>query len=875
MNRLTNRVLKLAAVAAVCGAANAFAAVGDIGSWTYAYNSSAKAYLLTEVVESGTAWVLTVTVVNDEASVKVKTVGSSTVIDLRAENVDPSCPPIVEIPYQGFNGKNTITDLYLPDTLRTIGIQAFQSCSALTNVVPFLPASVTSIDKRAFMNAPVRNALVLSNPNLTSIPGEGGFGVFQGTKVPSADFSQSGITSLGSRLFSAVSTLGEVKFPPTLASIDTYAFISCTSLTNVVPFMPDSLTSIGNRAFYQCPIACPLRISNSNFTVLNSETASGQFQGSNIPSADFSGSGMTTIGSAAFRGCTTLTNVVMSSALTSVGSYALACNNLKDIYFTSLTRLADFSGITGVGGFNSRFRYPINAAESWDAGRTAKFKSWDDASITAANRQLYAETFADGTTPVGIDTLGGKQRCLVPVKDTSGKVNVLIVGDPVNAGTPDPDYGDLKDVGPTIVGSVPQLGVDGHQWYESTGYRIDSQDDEGHWVEGEVVRERTVSYTPDEGGNFRLTWFWDLRGHRIALNPYNRALGSVDVQPADYADEYYTKGTTVELRATALNGTTFERWYGDVPEGHEADNPLALPSDSERVVAPYFTKNWEIVNGGEWITDGEWALSVTANAGALTVTGVKTNGVIGVLDLRKPVNGGTIVGIGAAAFNGNLVLSEVRLPETLTTIGFQAFQSCSKLKTVIPFLPKSVTTIDGRAFTYSPIESPLVLLNKDLTEIVASAEYGMFRNGRMSTADLSKSGVRTVGGYSFMGCGNLVSISFPKTLEAIGGLAFDSNTALMDTAFRSCPTIASDAFRYCSGLPARITFPKGDAGWMQRIADAGTGFHPWSSATSAQSNDYFATFPARPVPLGYMSVGGVNRWLVPVNVGSGMKLVFR
>lgn len=108
-------------------------------------------------------------------------------------------------------------------------------------------------------------------------------------------------------------------------------------------------------------------------------------------------------------------------------------------------------------------------------------------------------------------------RCLVPIKDAADKVNILIEGDPVNAREPNPDYDDYKGVGDTISGSFPSDSVDGHDWYKGVGCRLDTQDDEGHWILGTPQNELSINYTPDEDGNFRLTWLWSLYGYRVAV----------------------------------------------------------------------------------------------------------------------------------------------------------------------------------------------------------------------------------------------------------------------------------------------------------------------------------------------------------------------
>lgn len=1046
------------------------------GDWTFNCTASGTSLTLGTVATVGSAE-KTIDLTDVEGGYSVVAIGKSALIN---GNIVKVILPntVTSIGETAFNSNKGIKEVVLSESLTTIGTSAFAGCTALTNIVPFLPPSVTSIGTRAFQGAGVLNDLVITGPNLTSIPGEASYGVFKQCAFKRVDLSGSRLTSIGGSAFGSCPNLGEVLLPDTLEEIGTVAFASCPALTNVVPFLPPAIASIGTRCFSSSPVASPLRISSTDFVTFPSDNGSySPFAGTKIPSADFSGSGLKTITQSVFNGLTSLTNVVFSDVLEEIGYQAFqSCSNLKSVSpcfpdslktiggrafyqcaitnalvvtnpefttvpssagygvflgnkipsidfsqsglvslganaFQSNTTLtnavlpetlksiegAAFNGCSALsdvwflstdmptfgsnafnstpGNYTARFRYP--ATGTWALSRTSNFKSWDDASITDANRQTYADTFADGTVPDGIDKFNNIIKCMVPVvKEAGDSVNMTVFGEPDFFGVPNPDYGDYEDVG-SITGTVPQYGVNGHAWGESVGYRIDTLVDIS-WVEGvPVLGERSVSYTP-AGGFYRLTWLWDVIGYKVALADFNEELGSVSVSPADYGENYYSTNTTVVFEATPQEDIVFDRWTGDIPAGHERDNPLRIAADAEKSVAPYFVRNW-VYDGSETISDGNWEVKVSGTGDALTATGVKTASAVAVLDLRKPikdVNGDdcVLVSVGKTAFQSRSDICEVRLPDTLTeigesgfascpnlrtvepflppsvtnlgmrafcntsvasplrisnpnfttlpsenasygvfkgtnipsvdfsgsglrdlgtsnfngltsltnavlsevleTIGAYSFQSCTALKTVTPFLPVTVTAIGDRAFYNCPIENNLTLSNRNLLYLPSSAQYGVFVNSKFEVADLSHGGVTNSGEYTFNGNLALKKVLFPKTLAILGNRVFASCTALLDVSFRSHPTISGEAFRNAKALPARATFPKGDAGWMKRIADAGTGFHPWSSATAAETNAYLANFPARPVPLGYMSIGGVNKWLVPVSEG-GMKVLFR
>ena len=106
--------------------------------------------------------------------------------------------------------------------------------------------------------------------------------------------------------------------------------------------------------------------------------------------------------------------------------------------------------------------------------------------------------------------------------------------------------------------------------------------------------------------------------------------------------------------------------------------------------------------------------------------------------------------------------------------------------------------------------------------------------------------------------------------------AFYNATALIDVSFLSCPTnLDGNAFQGAMGLPGRMTFPAADAGWAEKIDAAKTAgtFKTWKGATPAQRDAYLEKFASSPKPLGYMPIGGVNRWMVPI--GEGFSVIFR
>jgi len=120
-------------------------------------------------------------------------------------------------------------------------------------------------------------------------------------KFVSLDFSGSTFNSIGKQAFEECALTG-VTIPNSATSIGERAFYGCISLTSII--IPDSVTSIGGYGFIGC-------------TKLTSVTI---------------GNGVTSIGEQAFRDCTSLASVTIGNSVNSIGHHAfIHCS------FTSVT----------------------------------------------------------------------------------------------------------------------------------------------------------------------------------------------------------------------------------------------------------------------------------------------------------------------------------------------------------------------------------------------------------------------------------------------------------------------------------------------------------------------------------------------------------
>ena len=112
------------------------------------------------------------------------------------------------------------TTYTIPDSVTTIGYQAFYYCDSLTSVN--IPDSVTEIGNNAFIYC----------DSLTSV------------NIPDS------VTTIGEGAFSHCEGLTSVTIPDSVTTIGENAFDCCTGLTSVT--IGDGVTTIGDGAFYGC-----------------------------------------------------------------------------------------------------------------------------------------------------------------------------------------------------------------------------------------------------------------------------------------------------------------------------------------------------------------------------------------------------------------------------------------------------------------------------------------------------------------------------------------------------------------------------------------------------------------------------------------------
>lgn len=175
---------------------------------------------------------------------------------------------VTEIGQSAFNGCTSLTDvgedLNRYDNVQTIGADAFQDCTALTHLT--FPA-LQSVGQGAFHRCSSLQGVTAELHNLPNF-------VFNGCTVLNEITIGNDVTEVGIRAFMGCKALKTIIFDSGLTSIGQWAFRE-SGLTSA--FIPESVTTIGDGAFWLCDsltdVTCgamnPVTIGSTTFISIN------------------------------------------------------------------------------------------------------------------------------------------------------------------------------------------------------------------------------------------------------------------------------------------------------------------------------------------------------------------------------------------------------------------------------------------------------------------------------------------------------------------------------------------------------------------------------------------------------------------------------
>lgn len=164
-----------------------------------------------------------------------------------------------------------LTDVTIGNSVISMGYSAFDSCSSLKKIN--IPDSLTCIGDNPFLDCYELEEIIVSENNASYKSIEGVLFskdskkvyCFPAGKTNTVYTIPDSVTSIEDRAFSYCTSLPSITIPESVTRIGTDAFKGCTSLPSIT--IPDSVTSIGDDAFYDCSSLSEIRINQPKDSV--------------------------------------------------------------------------------------------------------------------------------------------------------------------------------------------------------------------------------------------------------------------------------------------------------------------------------------------------------------------------------------------------------------------------------------------------------------------------------------------------------------------------------------------------------------------------------------------------------------------------------
>ena len=251
------------------------------------------------------------------------------------------------------------------NSITTIGDRSFAGCNGITFIA--IPNTVTNIEFGAFGYC----------ENLTNI------------EIPNS------VIEIGESVFEKCTSLSTIEIPNSVTEIKRHLFYRCGNLTNVV--IPNSVTSIDCSVFENCTNLANIVVGSGNhkYDSRNGcnaiiETASNTLiigcQNTMIPNS------ITSIGHSAFYECSSLTSIEIPNSVTSIGGFAfMHCDSLTKITCLATTPPTIVS--TTFSNYSADLYVPAGCKEAYEAA-----EYWNNFTniieIEEPNVNLFIDDFA-------------------------------------------------------------------------------------------------------------------------------------------------------------------------------------------------------------------------------------------------------------------------------------------------------------------------------------------------------------------------------------------------------------------------------------------------------------------------------------------------
>ena len=660
------------------------------------------------------------------------------------------------------------------------------------------------------------------------------------------------VTCIGDRAFWNCTGLKSISIPQSVTSIRDRAFGNCTSLKSIS--IPQSVTNIGYDAFSGCYFMTDSFINNTSLTSGNNwgatlcdeETSDGLMIKNNVVvkcrprvTSVTIPSSVTSIGSSAFSGCSSLTSVTIPNSVTSIGGSAFSgCSSLTSITLDSDAIVSTSRSISTSLRFifgeqveeyvignsvNSIGSYAFSGCSSLTSVTIGNdVTSIGDYAFSGCS-SLTSVTIGNNVTSIGSSAFSGCSgltSITIPNSVTSIGVCAFLVCSSLTSVTIPSSV--------TFIGGEAFSGCSGLKSIvvEAGNTSYDSRNNSNAIIETATntliagCQSTVISQSVTSIGNYAFMGCSGLTS--VTIPKGVTSIGEYAFSGSRLTDVYCYAD-----RVPSTDSNAFKSFFSDgiicpdicnailrVPSGsveqYKKTSPWSdfgtiIPFDNPHIGSIYyiFSENeasvtYQRYQDNHYISDCSGSIVipefVTYNGKTYRVTGIGDYAFYNCSGLTSVTIGNGVTSIGEGAFYGCSGLTSVNIGDDVTSIGSSAFSGCSSLTSII--IPNSVTSIGRFAFRdCSGLTS--VTIGSGMTSI---GEYAFNKCSGLTSVTIPN-GVTSVGEYAFEGCSGLTSVTIGSGVTSIGEYAFSGCSGLTSVTIpNSVMSIGRSAFCDCNCL---------------------------------------------------------------------------
>ena len=670
---------------------------------------------------------------------------------------------------EAFSGcTNYSGELSIPETVTSIGLDAFYNCLNLTGDL-IIPNSVTSIAEGAFRVCKGFDGILSIGENVVSI----GKKAFSGCNNLKGTLTISDkVETIGEQTFYNCWSFSKLSLGSNVKTIDYRAFEGCKGFTGALT-LSNQVESIGEKAFYQCTgFNEVLTLGQSIKTIGKNAFAgcTGFIGGLTIPAT------VETIGESAFEECSKLTGLAISEGVITIGASAFAsCKSIKGDLILPNT-------VTSIG------------ANAFSGCTSLKGNLTVGSGISTINSTMFAGTSFEGTLTLnnGIISIGEKA---FENFTFNGALNIpnSVTSIGANAFAGCAKFNDALTLSNTLI-SIGAYAFNG------SGFSGDLN------IPSSVTSLGDNAFANCTAFNGSLTI-----GNGISAIKANMFAKSTN----------FAKTLTLGTGVKTIEAGTFK--------GFMFTGALSIPSQLTMIGDEVFMncKGLQTLKFVEGITSiGANAFKGAGFTGSLSipnsVTSIGTNAFAnctgfdenltignGISEIRADMfadsknfagtltlkDQGSLKTIGANAFTGFGFTNGLIIPNTVTSIGENAFSGCSSFNGNLKLsdnlntiganafygsgfngslsIPNSVTSIGTNAFANCTKFTGNLSIGNGVSEIRADMFAGS-KNFAGTLTLVDKGRLTTIGANAFKDFGFTGDLIIPNTVTSIGESAFEN-----------------------------------------------------------------------------------------------------